>query len=92
MRKPGKSQISILISLYHSPQPIKRFSSLKNVLLSLQSKDLIQISEDIVSITDQGKNLFEMFEIKIPSLEESDIRSEDKNDFEILDKRADLLE
>ena len=91
MRKPGKSQISILRSLYHSPQPIKRFSSLKNVLLNLQSKDLIQISEDSVSITDQGKNVFEIFKIGIPSPEEFDIKSKDKNDFETLDKQADLL-
>ena len=92
MRKPGKNQISVLKRLYHSPQPLKEFGSRKNVLRSLQGKGWIQVNEDLASITDQGKNVFQIFEIKIPSPEEFDVKPEDRNDFEILDNQADLLE
>jgi hypothetical protein len=54
MRKLGKTQASILKVLSESPQPILRFSSVKDVLDTLRYRRLVEINGNLVSITKEG--------------------------------------
>jgi Hypothetical methyltransferase/Probable Zinc-ribbon domain/Type III restriction enzyme, res subunit len=54
-KQVGRNQRLILGSLYLSPQPLKKFSSVGNTILSLHARGLVALSDGQVSLTDLGE-------------------------------------
>lgn len=73
-----KNQRLILQSLYMSPYPIKEFSSVKNTILYLQARGLVELKDDQVSLTSLGQAVCELWQEKDSGI--SDSRSEPEND------------
>ena len=69
-----KNQRLILQSLYMSSYPIKEFSSVKNTILYLQAKGLVELKEDQVFLTSLGQSVCELWQEKDSGI--SDSRSE----------------
>jgi hypothetical protein len=57
----GRNQRLILSSLYLSPQPIKKFTSIKITILNLQERGLVQLKDDQVFLTDFGQAICEFW-------------------------------
>jgi len=57
----GRNQRLILSSLYLSPQPIKKFTSVKITILNLQERGLVQLKDDQVFLTDFGQAICEFW-------------------------------
>ncbi|MBU6187593.1 MAG: hypothetical protein KGQ16_14680, partial [Cyanobacteria bacterium REEB444] len=73
----GKNQRLILSSLYLSPRPIKQFSSVKDAILNLQSRELIELREDQVLLTELGQAVCEAWQQQ--NSEKSDFLPETNN-------------
>lgn len=55
----GRNQRLILSSLYLNPQSIKKFTSVRNTILNLQDRGLVQLENDQISLTDFGQSVCE---------------------------------
>jgi len=74
----GRNQRLILQSLYTSPHPIKKFSSVKNTILYLQARGLVELKDDQVFLTSLGQAICELWQEKGFGI--SDSPSEPEND------------
>lgn len=92
MRKLGKIQLSVLRTIYDSPQEIKKFISVKNVLYSLQKRELIHMYEGLVFLTDKGKYTLDILTGKIDSPNESSGESQIRRSLELLHEKLNFLE
>jgi predicted methyltransferase len=93
MRKPGRVQLAVLQAVCESPQPMDKFSSVKNVLDTLQDRNLIKITEETVSLTETGKEAVKIFikHSKSRHLENTRIKSDGGDKVELLERNMDLL-
>lgn len=76
-RRLSKSQKLILQLLYTSPHPIKKFNSVKDTILNLQAKSLIELKAEQVSVTSLGQAIYESWQEKDSGV--SDSPSEPQN-------------
>lgn len=70
-RRLSKSQKLILQLLYTSPHPIKKFNSVKDTILNLQAKSLIELKAEQVSVTSLGQAIYESWQEKDSGVSDS---------------------
>ncbi|MEL7505445.1 MAG: sigma factor-like helix-turn-helix DNA-binding protein, partial [Cyanobacteria bacterium J06554_6] len=61
-KKLGRNQKLILKSLHQSPQSVKQFSSVKSTVLNLQGRELIEIKNNEVYLTELGQAVCEYWQ------------------------------
>ncbi len=61
-RTLGRNQRLIVKSLYLSPLPIERFSSVKSTVVNLQDRGLVELKNGLVSLTEMGQAVYELWQ------------------------------
>lgn len=74
----GKNQRLILSSLYLSPQLINKFTSVKNTILNLQERGLVQLKDDQLLLTDLGQTSYKFLQGENSGKETDSLSNSDK--------------